>query len=1059
MRNASQSTTWAKIAICALLFSAPRPLHSQTGWGTILGRVTDQSGAVVPGAQVSLRNEVTNVASVSQTNVAGDYTFSNVIPNPYQITVAAKGFQLYVIRHVILGVGQTVRQDAVLPVGATQSSVEVIAEHPLVQTDTTSVGSTIHSKQIESMPLDGRINIFGLLALAPGVQSSGTDAMMGGQHSALSAIETLDGSPVGEIETSFLGRNTPSLDSIAEFQVITTGASAKYAGAMAIIMASKSGTNQYHGSAFEYNRITALAAKDFFATRLPNPPLVRNEFGASLGGPIKRDKLFFFGSFEGLTNRASSTLTGAMPTQALLNGDFSGLSAIKDPTSGVPFSNNQIPATQISPISKAFFQYYPTPNVPTSAAGGLGTNYVVNKSNTQTDMRYEGRADYAINDSNKLMARYYMVRNDTNSPGITLNAGGTFNPVHKQDVVVNYTRTVSSSLVNLATFSFHTSFTMYQPEDYNFDARTLIPGLRPPHPDLGGVPSISITGFTGISDNGGSAAVDRTSQFSDDLTWVKGKHVLGVGFTFQRWWFRNWQNAAPGHGAFSFTRNFTNNTFGDFLLGDLATSSLNGELVDGTPANLRYRFYVQDDWKATSRLTLNIGLRYDLPTLYQNITGNMANWYPDLNKIVVLKGRYNSSLYPGVPIVEGSSVGLGPGNYIGNDRKQFGPRLGFAYRPLASSRLVLRAGGGLYYQLFPWVFGSWYTNLNPPFNASQTFTALPGSTPTLFFANPFPVSQGALTSGLNVNAFPKQYRYPMVMQWNFTLEYQLSTNVALRATYLGSEGEHLTQCFPINEPPPGPGVVQTRRPYQPFGAITLWENGQTSNSQQLQLAASRRFSSGLSFAVDYSWTKTLNSGGNNSTPSDNRNIRLDRGNDPVIRQHYLQTNYVYELPFGRGRRFLSSLNRPLNAVLGGWGTAGMYTLASGAPFSVTFSSSVVGWPSGRADIIGNPHVSDPTITRWFDAAAFSVPQQFAFGNSAPNSLFGPGYNLWSTTLYKQYKLGEKFNLRLQGEAINVLNHPSFGKPNSNISTPAQVGRITGTSSPRRSIEFSLRLTF
>lgn len=1037
--------------------------QGQTGWGTILGRVTDQSGAVVPNAKVTLRNEGTNVLVKAQSNTDGEYVFSNLIPGTYEVTVRQPGFKPFVVSHIVLYVSQTVRENAKLTVGTSVSTVQVAASLPLVQTDTSSVGSVVDTKQIESMPLNGRSDIFGLLALAPGVQDSGNTPKIAGATSLGSYNETVDGTDALEPENEYLGTGVPSLDSISEFKVVDSTGSAKYgSGSVAVVIATKSGTNQFHGSAFEYNRLAALDAANFFATNLPKAPFIRNEFGGSLGGPIKRDKLFFFGSFEGLTFRSSVTQEQAMPTQALLNGDFSGLPPVTDPVTGLPFANNQIPSSEISPVSKAFFPYFDSPNLPSSAPGGLGTNWVGNVGSKENEMRYEGRGDYTINERNHLSARYYMARfspNDT--PGYTDKVGGLIAPHTWQNYSVNYTRTISPSLMNVASFGYNRVWDINASQNTNFDASAVIPGLPAGYPGLGALPEIGINGFAGFFDWQGSGDTEQTYEGSDDLTWAKGKHLLEGGFSVTHWQFFNYQNPGSGHGSFSFTGQYTGTAFADYLLGYLASSSYPIAPLSATPTNDRYGFFFQDDWKATPRLTLNMGLRYDLPTLYQNTQGNMANWYPNLNELVVLKGQGQPGLFPTLPIVAGSSLGLGPGNYIGTDDTQIAPRFGLAYRPFESSRLVLRGGYGLYYQMNPWAFGSYELAVNPPFTGEEGFEPLPGSVPTLTFANPFPKGQGSIPSGVSASAYPTQYKYPMTGEWNLTVESQISPKMSIRATYLGAETEHYTQNFDINQPAPAPGPVQPLRPYQPFGPINYYENGQTANTQELQLSALRRFSSGLSFEAEYAWTKMLDFNGASqygNVPTDNQNIRLDRGNDPSIRQQYFVGNYVYMLPFGKGQRFLSSLSSPLNAILGGWETSGILTIGSGLPYSVTFDSVVEGWPSSRADIIGNPSVSNPSLSRWFNPGAFALPQPFTYGNSAPYSLFGPDFVNWDTAVFKQFSLTERFKLQFRTEFFNALNHPNFGNPNSDISVPTQVGTITSAGSPRN-IQFSLRLTF
>lgn len=1053
----------------ALLLSvlAPVTLRGQTGYGSILGRVTDPSGAVVSAVNVTLRNEATNVSNVMRTTEAGEYVFSNVIPGIYEVTVSQEGFEQFTVRHIELLVGQTVRQDAQLIVGATTTKVSVVASAPLVQTDTSSVESVIDSKQIAMMPLDGRTNIFPLIALAPGVQGGAwgfyTPKFAGNTVEGSYNVR-IDGTDASESENSYIGIGDPSLDAIAEFKVVDSMGSAKYgSGGASVIMVTKSGTNQFHGSAFEYNRIKQFAAQNFFATGLPKSPYTRNEFGGSLGGPIKKDKLFFFGSYEGLTFRSSSTAQSAMPTTALLQGNFSGLAPVIDPSSGVPFPGNQIDPARFSAASQFFMKYFDTPNLPSTAPGGLGTNFVVNLGTKQDEFRYQGRGDYTINSKNQLSATWFDARYVPRVyPGWSPKFGGVTNPATYQNVAINLTSTISPSLTNLFTFGFHRVWDQVAAQTAGqVDMSKLFSQIPAPLPGLGGLPNVTIFGFNGLYDTGGGGDNEQTREWSDTATFVKGKHLVEAGFSVMHWKFYNY--GVDDNGSFTFTGRYTGNAFADFLLGDLSASNYAVMPVAATPTNNRFGFFLTDDWKATPKLTVNMGLRYDLPTLYQNSPGNMSNFYPNLDALVVLKGQGRPDLFPGVPIVSGSSIGLNAGNYIGTDRKMIAPRLGIAYRPLGSSRLILRGGYGLYYVSIPWVWGSYQLVRNAPFTAELNYEPAAGTTPSLTFADPFPTGQGSNSAAVNpsANALPAHYRYPATHQWNLTIESQITANSSLRISYLGNEAEHVTQQYNLNDPAPQPGTVQSHRPYQPFGPITLWSNGTTSNTQQLQLSARRRFATGLSFQGEFSWTKMLDTGSYpaGSIPTDNRNIRLDRGNDSYVRRRYFVGNYVYELPFGKGHRYLASAGRALDALIGGWQTSGILTLGSGLPFSVTFDSSVQGWPSSRADIVGNPQVSHPTLSQWFNPAAFAVPQPYTFGNSAPNSLFGPGYAQWDTALFKQFSLSEKFKLTFRADAINALNHANFANPNNDISNPSQVGTITWISGPPRAVQFSVRLTF
>lgn len=1071
-------SVWLGAALL-LFVVAPVTLRGQTGMGTILGRATDNSGAVVPNAKVILHNEATNVSNVTQTNEVGEYVFSNLIPGVYEVTVSQQGFSLFTVSHVELSVSQTVREDAQLAVGANTTSVNVTASAPLVQTDTSSVESVIDSKQISTMPLDGRTNIFGLLALAPGVQGGAWGMYVpkfGGNTVEGSYNVRIDGTDASESENEYIGIGDPSLDAIAEFKVIDSMGSAKYGnGGASVIMVTKSGTNQVHGTAFEYNRVKELAAQNFFATGLPKSPYIRNEFGGSLGGPIKKDKLFFFGSYEGLTFRSSNTSESAMPTPALLNGDFSGLPAIIDPSTGLPFPGNQIPSSRFSPVSQFFNKYFDTPNLPSSAPGGLGTNYVVNLRSVTDEFRYEGRGDYNINSKNQLSAMWFDARYvPRTGPGTSPKFGGWTNPATYQNVAINWTSTINPTLTNLASFGFHRVWDKFAYQDAGkVDMHSLFSQMPQPPAGLGGLPSITIPGFNGLYESGGGGDNEQTYEFTDTLTWAKGKHLIEAGASVMHWKFTNY--GLDDNGAFTFNGYYTSggnsnapnyNAFADYLLGDLSASNYAVLPVSATPVNDRFGFFVTDNWRATSKLTLNLGLRYDLDTLYQNSPGNMSNFYPNLDELVVLKGTGRPDLFPGIPIVSGSSAGLNSGNYIGTDHKMVSPRIGLAYRPLGNSKLILRGGYGLYYVSIPWVWGSYQLVRNAPFTAELNYVPAAGLTPTLTFADPFPTGEGTNLAAVNpsANALPTNYRYPATHQWNLTVESQISPNTSVRVSYLGSESEHQTQEFNLNDPVPQPVPAgesyQGLRPYQPFSSITLWANDLSSNTQQLQLSARRHFASGLQFQGEFSWTKMLDCGSypEGPWPTDNRNIRLDRGDDSYVRPLNFVGNYTYELPFGKGRHFLGSASRAADLIVGGWQTSGIVTIANGLPFSLNFDSSLPGWPSNYADKVGNPHVSNPSLTQWFNPAAYAAPAAYTFGNAAPNSLFGPHYFDWDTGIFKTFPLTEKFKLTFRSDLMNVLNHPNFANPNNDISQPS-AGTITWASGPPRAVQFSLRLAF
>ncbi|MGD0128379.1 MAG: hypothetical protein ABSF46_23720 [Terriglobia bacterium] len=809
-----------------------------------------------------------------------------------------------------------------------------------------------------------------------------------------------------------------------------------------------------------------MEAASYFATSLPKPPFIRNEDGGSLGGPIKRDKVFFFASFEGYKYVSSVTSETAQPTPALLQGNFSGLPAITDPSTGQPFPNNQIPANRISPISSYFFKYFDTPNLASTAAGGLGTNYIANIPGVLDDQRYQGRVDYNINEKNTLSVRYFYTFQvpQVYNWGSTEKMGSVLWPDTNHNLAINYTHILTPKLVNLATFGWSKEWDTLRAQNYNFDTHSVIPAVPASLPGNAGLPTFTIYGFNGVSDWSGSGDLIPTYEFHDTLTWVKGSHTVKGGFDWYRWQFYDYGNGSDAHGAFTFTGRYTGNAFADYLLGDISADGYPLGPSEGTPTEDRYAGWIQDSWKVTPRLTANFGLRIDLPTQFVNTGAGQwnTNWYPNTNQVAVIQGTYNPALWGNLPIVTGSSAGLNLSNYATSTSREVAPRVGLAYSPLANNRLVLRGGYGMYYTPMPSSYGpSWDGTGNPPFAGTFSFEPAEGPTPTVTFANPFPSGTGGVPlSGIGLTAGQQHYQLPLSHEWNATVESQISPHTSVRATYLGNETEHQYFTFNINDPVPAPGPVQPRRPYQPWSAISYYSSGETTNCQELQLSLLRRFSSGLSFDVEYSWTKWFTNGAyGQATPTDNQNIRLDRAPYAFIAPSYLVANYVYELPFGKGKHFLSTAHGALNQIVSGWQTAGIITISDGKPFSVTFDSSVEGWPSNRADIVGNPHVSNPSHQQWFNPAAFAVPQPYTFGDSAPNSLYGPGFSNWDMGIFKIFPLSERIRLQFRAELFNWLNHPSFGNPNSDISVPSQVGQIISTSSNPRSVQFALRLDF
>ena len=1052
-----------RFLVFATLCSAV-PLFAQTT-GTIVGRVTDPAKAAITRAQIELTSETTGIAATATPTAEGDFTFPRLAPGTYQLKVSADGFKAQVRRNIAILVNQTARLDVELAVGTVTSSIEVDAQAPVVQSETSSLGNVVDSHQVEAMPLNGRTSIYGLMAMMPGVQQAGSNPAIAGAAYRGGTGQTVDGvSNDDAIGERLLGQ-VPSLDGIAEFKVIANAAPAEFGKNAQIIMASKSGGNDLHGSLFEFNRNAVMAAKAHNAQTIAKPAFNRNEYGGSVGGPIRKNKLFYFGSFEGLRLVQSTTTQLSDPTAAMMSGNFSGLpTIIKDPlASGAPFAGNIIPTTRISAISQKFLPYIPTPNLPGQGATGLGTNFVTNVPQHQPNDRYSVRADYQLSDKDMISARYFWTNN---GPYSTAGGGMPYGNwdgfgISTQNFSGQYTRVITPSIANVLRVGLNYWTDYRMPQNHLLDPSTIIPGDPAPLPGLGGLPTISMSGFSTVSDQPGSGDVNHQRQLADSISYQRGRHSFKAGIDFSRVDVVNRQNSSPYRGSFAFDGRYTGQSFADFLLGDISTSSRATSNFILDDVNKRYAAYVQDDWRISERLTINAGLRYDYQSPWVK-NNELALWDRGLNSLVVVNGTAQPLWTGVVPIVSGSSLGITPGNYMNLGNRNFAPRIGLAYRPFGSPKFVIRAAYGIFYNVMGEYDGAVDLRdlgLNPPFRASQTFLGSNNGIPNLTWADAWAGTGSSSTSSPpNLYAVDKNFHLGYNQQWNYTMEWEPIRNTAVRASYVGSKATHFVQVVDLNNPLPSSLPVQPRRQYQPFGDIFYYQSSRNSNLHQLQLGATRRFSSGLEFGAEYQFTRVLGLPYDGATATTYTNLRLDYGNSSQYVRHYLVMNYIYDLPFGKGKRFVSNVSSPVNKVIGGWQIAGIATFNTGSFFSVSFNSTLTGWPSGRANLIGDPTNAQRNQFQWFNPAAYAVPAPYTYGGSAPNSLQGPGSIAWDSALFKKTSLTDRIHLEVRMEAFNILNHANLGNPGTNISVPASVGIITSRNGSRV-VQFGARLSF
>jgi Carboxypeptidase regulatory-like domain/TonB dependent receptor len=1074
--------------------------HSQSTTGSFLGRITDPSGAVIPGAAVVLTNEDTGISQHQTSNHEGDYSFNSIQPGRYRIEITQSGFKTLVLDNVNLDVQQSLRKDVSLSTGSATASVTVNATSSLIQTDSFSVATVVDGSQIEETPLDGRESSATLQGLAAGVQRPSTNSLIAGSSFQGGANESVDGISINDILNARMSDSIPSLDAVAQFVVIANNPPAQYGnGGAQIILQTKSGTDTFHGTLFEFNRNRYFAARNYFL--LPsqrNPPFNRNEYGGTIGGPIIRDKLFFFFSYEDGRSITTNTNQFEMPISSFIKGDFSQYktvvvngqtlnSIVYDPLTGLPFPDNKIPASRISAAGARFAQFYSTPNIVTPT--GLGNNFSYSSPSYQVDPRWEIRIDYQAGSKDHLMFRYYPNHNST-SPS-TVNGTDKFGNYflvgnYLNNYGANYTRIITPNIVNELDFGVYKFASPRLDQNYNFDPASVVPGLPPSPPGFGTVPTISVSDYTTINHQSSNANANQHAiQIYDNATLARGTHNIKFGgqyladyesttnynsgsFSFNGTYSGQYTN--PKISGNPLTKQGTNpvNSIADLLLGYITSdTTYNGSASFAASLN-SYGLYVQDTWNASPRLTLSYGLRYDKLFPFHMDQGGLANFDPSTGKMYAITGTPDptiSSLYPFTP---GSDVGLNNNNWIHMQSLNFAPRLGFAYRPGRSDRYVIRGGYGIIYDnlSFAYIINNEANQF--PFVLNNTYTSPSALTPSLTFSDPFPTT-GASQGNPSLTAVNKNYKTPYNENWNISVEAMVTQNTAVRASYLGNLGTHLFMPYGLNDyiPQPVGGTgnpvnTQAIRPYQPWGSITYYSGGESTNVEQFQLSAIRRFA-GLTFNIQYQHTKALGlDGPNNELVTDRSDIRYDYGNLDYYAQNFISTQYSYILPIGTGQMVLPHVGSAVNNIVSGWRLTGTILAGDGEPFSVDYTPTLSGSLGTRASRV--PGVSlypkHKSISEWYNAAAFENPAPYTFGNEQRNSVYDPGTFTWNAAVFKNFVITERIGFEFRTESFNVLNHTNFagigGAAQTFSSTSA--GTITSANSGR-TLQFGGRLSF
>jgi hypothetical protein len=1067
------------------------PAVAQNIAGTIVGAITDASGASVTSATVTITNEETNI-EYKAASETGEFIAANLPPGTYTVKTELAGFKPSVVKGLRLLAQRTARVDVVLQPGAITQTVEVTAGAPVVNSETATIGSVIDAAAITQLPLNGR-TLDRLLRISAGVTSDSANnpriagsAYWGGIQFSVDGTTYNDMGNGGGAYSSRNGLATlPSVDAISEFKIDSNSMKAEYEGSVSASVVTKSGTNQLHGSALWFNRNKSYAARNTFATSLPKPPFNRNEFGYTVGGPVIKNKTFFFTSYEGLRERSSRTDTLTVSTAAMRAGNFTALPVVADPLAGVPFANNQVPATRIDPRSKALIDRVPLPNLAGTGPAGTLSNYVRTLGNVSDINRWSARIDHRFSSKDSVWLNLNTSKGDPYFVAQGYPAGfGSWQDggYSTQGLNFSWNHTFSPTTLNEARFGYLRHASTRRGENRDFDPRTLIPQLYPAA--YGGLPYMQIGNHVSIGDYGGSdRAPQLTPQYIDNFSKIHGKHSIKAGFDFAN--HRQASYPATGGmnsglandgslGRFVFNGRYTLGSltgtaqpahqFADYLLGYPTTTYRSSTSPNMLFYCSRFSAYVQDDWQVTPRLTVNFGVRYMIQTAWKERNNTQSQFDFATGKLVVAGSEYPSQaqqrLISAYPITLQSQSNFS-GSLYDTDKNNIAPRVGLAWRPFGGNKTVIRSAFGVYYNFLPVFIGFRQLGYsNPPFLLAETFEAAAGLTPTLTLAQPFGTA-GTISPNPSVTAVQRNIRNGESYQWNFTVEREVRTNLGVRASYVGNHSTHLPWYnLPANNPYTQlAGTIQPRRPYQPWADILLLASGGDSNLHQLQLEATQRYRAGLSFQLQYSWNRSLDNVPVVGGPQNPYNQRADRGNSDQIRRHIFGANYNYELPFGKGKKWAGG-NPVMNHIIGGWALGGITSLRTGTPLSPSFTATQTGWMGGRPDVVGNPILSGSNRSefRWFDASAFKVPAPFTWGNAPRNLLWTPGDIVFDVTLSKAFQITERFKAQFRSEYFNFPNHTNLGGPGANISVPASVGRITGAGDPRQ-IQFGLKLLF
>jgi hypothetical protein len=1093
-------------ALAVMVLMAPSDASAQAVSGTILGTAKDTSGAVVPGATVTVTNTGTGFSRSVVTDTKGEYNAPSIPTGTYSVTAEITGFKKVSKTNIHVGVDQRVRIDIGLELGAMEEVIEIQAETPLLNTSSSDLGTTIVEEQIRSLPLNGRNFVVltrtvpGVLRGIPGANIDGAGSLAWRASASFSAMGQrprdnnymLDGVDNNEtwLQTVVI---FPSVDALDEFKLQTSTYSAEFGRSLGgvVNLQIKSGTNEFHGSVFEFFRNDSFDANNWFNNRAnrEKPAFTQHQFGGTLGGPIIKDRTFFFADYQGLRIDSGLTYLSTVPTDRMRRGDFGEINrTIYDPLTGQPFPGNVIPENRWDPASRNIMnQMYPAPNTAgtVAASGQVINNYLINPTLARDDNQFDVKLDHRLTSNNRFFIRYSQQKTVRDLPA-TLphgDSGATFGAgtgnIKGRGLAFNDTHTFSPNLLNEFRFGWTAIDFRNNPIDYgtNIAEQMGIPGINL-NEATSAMTQLGFQNIRNLGANSNTPLITNQNDFQifDNVTWITGRHTFKFGgsVTFRS---REILNADTIVGNFQFNNNMTSNCAGtvsgcvlnantgfdvaSFLLGYATTKTRN--LFDAktyTEKRPEWSVYVQDDFRVSSKLTLNLGLRYDIYVPWVEVDDLQSNFDESTGTFVVASDN---------AVVDGQQVGRYLQTYSKSD---FAPRFGFAYDVRGTGRTLVRGGVGVFWNFTPGGTSSSKAQ-NPPFLQSTALTASPNTafSPSLRVSDGLPPPPGVdpsrPASGTTRSIFDVDFRDGYTVNWNVNVQQQIGTNYMLEVAYAGARGRQYMLKMDPNEAPAVVGVSNSNvnRPYATL-APALRLIGQAQSIGELDYHGllaklQRRFANGFSLLASYTFSKAIDLNSDNDGTVTQLNVYDYRGYNRGVAQydipHTLSLAGMYELALGRDKWW------------GGWQTSGILYWRSGLPLNIGQTQGVQSTGTGnRPNLVGDPNIDDPTVERWFDPAAYQPPADVTgtFGNVGRNTLRGPGQFNIDFAIIKNTRFG-RYNVELRAEAFNLFNHAQFNQPNGTIGNAA-VATITSMlpnpscalcGTTERNLQFAAKITF